>query len=91
MKNPAVAAAFFDSVRSELAAVEAVQAVDDDGLDAMNAVAIERGLRVRFVSPRGELSGMSYEVTIDATGEVPTRDNPHDNFNALQWLAFPRM
>ncbi|MBC7621767.1 MAG: DUF3025 domain-containing protein [Aeromicrobium sp.] len=32
---------------------------------------------------------MSYEMQIAATGEVPTRQNLHDLFNALQWLSFP--
>lgn len=86
MKHPALATPFFNAVRGELAALG-----DDIGLEALNAMADARGLRVRFVSPHENLSGMGYEISIDATGEVPTRDNPHDFFNALQWLAFPRM
>ena len=86
MRHPALATPFFDAVRTELAALGA-----GDKLARLNAIAVERGLSVRFVLPRGDLSGMDYEITIDATGEVPTRDNPHDLFNALQWLAFPRM
>ena len=86
MRHPALATPFFDAVRTELAALGA-----GDKLARLNAIAVERGLSVRFVLPRGDLSGMDYEITIDATGEVPTRDNPHDLFNVLQWLAFPRM
>ncbi|MGB7479502.1 MAG: DUF3025 domain-containing protein, partial [Burkholderiaceae bacterium] len=33
----------------------------------------------------------AYETFIAAHGQVPTRDNPHDAFNALVWLAFPRI
>ena len=31
-----------------------------------------------------------YETFIASTGRVPTRDNLHDRFNALIWLAYPR-
>jgi hypothetical protein len=34
--------------------------------------------------------GAAYEAHIARTGEVPTRDNLHDFFNALVWLALPR-
>ena len=34
-----------------------------------------------------DLSG--YEAHIFSTGEIPTRDNLHDFFNALMWLRFP--
>lgn len=47
------------------------------------------GLPIRFAAP--DAAGASpYEAHIHATGEVPTRDNRHDLFNALVWLAFPR-
>lgn len=43
----------------------------------------------RFV-PQGDLpDGMAYESHIARTGCVPTRDNVHDLFNGLVWLAFP--
>ena len=46
----------------------------------------------RFVAtPDDSLSAMQYETQIAATGEIPTRDNWHDLFNAMQWLAFPQM
>jgi hypothetical protein len=32
-----------------------------------------------------------YEAYVARTGEVPTRPNLHDTFNALVWLAFPRV
>jgi len=62
---------------------------------ALNDAATERALRnhrglpIRFV-PQHELPpATAYEAFIDATGCVPTRDNLHDFFNALVWLAFP--
>jgi hypothetical protein len=46
-------------------------------------------LPVRFV-PQTELpEGEAYEQFIFRTGSVPTRDNVHDFFNGLCWLAFP--
>ena len=64
-------------------------------LDSLNALAGAAQLRVasgkplRFVAPGGD--GRGYEVRIFESGCVPTRPgNPHDLFNALAWLAFPR-
>ena len=34
-------------------------------------------------------AGQAYEAHIFQTGTVPTRDNRHDFFNGLVWLAFP--
>jgi hypothetical protein len=34
-------------------------------------------------------AGQAYEAHIFETGSVPTRDNLHDFFNGLVWLAFP--
>ncbi len=45
----------------------------------------------RFV-PQGELpDGTAYESHIARTGCVPTRDNAHDLFNGLVWLAHPAL
>ncbi|OYY60696.1 MAG: hypothetical protein B7Y51_11360 [Burkholderiales bacterium 28-67-8] len=45
----------------------------------------------RFV-PQGDLpDGTAYESHIARTGCVPTRDNAHDLFNGLVWLAFPAL
>ncbi len=67
----------------------------DDWRDALNRAASERGLQnhagraLRFV-PQEELPvGVAYEAFIANSGCVPTRDNLHDFFNALIWLAFP--
>ena len=66
------------------------------GLDALNALAEETQVRtasgkpVRFVSPSA--ADPYYEVHLYETGCVATRErNWHDFFNALVWLAYPRM
>lgn len=68
-----------------------------DCLDALNALAAERGthqsrgLPLRFFAPDGRLSARDYETHILRTGQVPTRaDAWHDVLNALVWLRFPR-
>ena len=61
--------------------------------DALNARAAPlrnaRNLPLRFVPQAALPDGVAYESHIDATGQVPTRDNLHDAFNALIWLHFP--
>jgi hypothetical protein len=45
---------------------------------------------VRFV-PESQLpAGQAYEAYIAERQQCPTRDNLHDLFNGLTWLAFPR-
>lgn len=68
---------------------------DDRSLDRLNDLSQQRNLRtegglpVRFVPPQPR--DRAYELKVYQTGEVETRaDNPHDYFNALAWLAFPR-
>tara|TARA_R110001599_G_scaffold353676_1_gene594994 strand:+ start:13298 stop:14131 length:834 start_codon:yes stop_codon:yes gene_type:complete len=48
-----------------------------------------QGLPLRFVPQTLLPAGVAYEAFISATGQVPTRDNLHDFFNALVWLTFP--
>ncbi|RZT43127.1 DUF3025 domain-containing protein [Cupriavidus agavae] len=48
-----------------------------------------QGLPLRFVPQSSLAEGVAYESHIFATGQVPTRDNLHDAFNALIWLHFP--
>jgi hypothetical protein len=48
-----------------------------------------RGLALRFGPPHAA-GDAAYEEHIARTGEVPTRDNLHDFFNALVWLTLPR-
>jgi hypothetical protein len=67
----------------------------DRSLKRLNGLSHELGLRtasghpVQFVPPGA--ADPYYEVHLYETGRVQTRaDNPHDLFNALAWLAFPR-
>ncbi|MET3108166.1 hypothetical protein AAKU67_001856 [Oxalobacteraceae bacterium GrIS 2.11] len=48
-----------------------------------------RQLPIRFVEQQALPPGESYEAFISATGQVPTRDNLHDFFNALVWITYP--
>nr|WP_315594335.1 DUF3025 domain-containing protein [uncultured Cupriavidus sp.] len=65
----------------------------DDMREALNARAgalrNARDLPLRFVPQTALPQGVAYESHIHATGQVPTRDNHHDAFNALIWLHFP--
>jgi hypothetical protein len=64
---------------------------------ALNEHALRSGMRnhrdlpVRFVAQSDLPAGQGYEAFISATGQVPTRNNSHDFFNAQVWLAFPRI
>ena len=66
-----------------------------DWRQALNAAAgslrNHRGLPIRFV-PQSDLPPkISYEAYISDTGQVPTRDNLHDFFNAMIWLTYPKI
>lgn len=50
-----------------------------------------RSLPISFVEQTALPAGMAYEAFISSTGQVPTRNNLHDLFNALVWLSFPRI
>ncbi len=50
-----------------------------------------RGLPISFVPQQALPHGTAYEAFISDCGQVPTRDNLHDFFNALVWLTFPRI
>jgi hypothetical protein len=69
----------------------------DDWRATLNAAATElrlrnhRGLPLSFVLQQVLPNGTAYEAFISATGQVPTRDNLHDFFNALVWLTFPSL
>lgn len=72
-------------------------AVAEDWRSALNSAAEQRRIRnhvnlpLQFI-PQQELpQGIAYETHISATGNVPTRDNLHDFFNALVWLTFPKI
>lgn len=66
-----------------------------DARDVLAATAARLGIHnaagrpIRF-APAGAAGDAAYEEHIACTGEVPTRDNAHDFFNALVWLTFPR-
>jgi hypothetical protein len=63
--------------------------------DVLNATAARLGVRnasglpIRFVAAAAA-GDAAYESHIARTGDVPTRDNLHDLFNALMWLTLPR-
>lgn len=46
---------------------------------------------IHFISQQELPIETPYEAFISATGQVPTRDNLHDFFNALVWLTFPKI
>ena len=54
------------------------------------AAPLAAALPPRFVPQTDLPTGESYEAFIHRTGQVPTRDNLHDFFNGLVWLAFPQ-
>lgn len=47
--------------------------------------------RISFVAQECLPEGVAYEAFISDTGQVPTRENLHDFFNALVWLTFPKI
>jgi hypothetical protein len=53
--------------------------------EALNA----EGASVHFVPQAALPAGQAYEAFIARSGQVPTRDNLHDLFNGLVWLAQP--
>jgi len=83
---------WYDTVRP---AFERAAPPAESFIDAFNAAARALDLRngagqsLRFVPQSSLPDGTAYEQFIGATGQVPTRDNLHDFFNALVWLTFP--
>ncbi|MEO8103696.1 MAG: DUF3025 domain-containing protein [Betaproteobacteria bacterium] len=92
---PALATPYFEGVRPMLEALRGEAwptLVQLNALAATRQVVNARSLPIRFVPPSSEAtSAMRYETNIAESGEVPTRDNWHDLFNALQWIAFPHL
>ena len=84
-------APWFSAVAERGRAIEGAR----DVRSALGAIASRLGLRnaggrpIRFGAPDAA-GAAAYEEHIHRTGEVPTRDNLHDFFSALVWLAFPR-
>lgn len=75
----------------------AAESLPNDWLPSLNTTSQQlgltnhRGVPLRFVSQETLPAGTAYEHFISDTGQVPTRDNLHDYFNALVWLSFPRI
>ena len=57
---------------------------------ALGSVPQAATLSVRFAPQSSLPDGIAYEQHIFDTRHVPTRDNLHDFFNGLVWLAFPQ-
>lgn len=64
---------------------EALQAQAVPGRHRLDAGAL------RFVPQAALPAGEAYEVFIARHAAVPTRDNLHDLFNGLAWLAWPQL
>ena len=68
-----------------------------DWIDGATAIAHDRTLHnaygqpISFVPQNAFANHTPYETHIANTGQVPTRDNLHDFFNALAWLHFPNI
>ncbi len=89
-----LATPFFDAIRPILRRLPVDRWPD---ISQLNAIAIAdnthnfAGKPLRFEpADASASSAMAYETRIATTGEIPTRQNWHDIFNALQWLAFPQ-
>lgn len=81
----------FSAVHSSIAALPRA---DWPSLDELNqclrGAMNRRGVPLRFAEPAaGAVAGQHYELRIAQAGEVATRANWHDVFNALAWTAFP--
>jgi hypothetical protein len=86
-------AAVFAPLQPWLAKLPAERFPAHDELNALaGGIVTARGRPVRFVDPREhtDLGRRYYEVRVAESGEVETRrDNWHDLFNALAWIAYP--
>jgi hypothetical protein len=66
---------------------------DNERLNQLAAGAANfRGKSIRFVcsDARSGTTAPHYETRIAESGEIATRENWHDFFNAMSWLAFPK-
>lgn len=48
------------------------------------------GQPIEFVANDGVSATSHYEIRIAESGEIATRENWHDFFNAMSWLSFPK-
>ncbi len=84
----------FDAVRPALVRLDPSSWPARDALNALaqeNAITNARGVPIRFVAAGDKDSALQYESRIAERGEIVTRENWHDLFNALQWLSFPQV
>jgi hypothetical protein len=92
--QPQLKRPFFDGIRDALGELDAE---DWPSLAALSQLALAHrvsnaaGQPIKFVAPTVSGSAMAYETQIATSGEIPTRNNLHDLFNALQWLSFPTL
>ena len=81
----------FDSIREPLTRL--IEDTEWPGIARLNTLAAGinnfRGRQIRFVANEDASSTTHYETRIAETGEIATRANWHDFFNATSWLAFP--
>lgn len=81
----------FDSLRTPLDGL--IAEVAWPGIGRLNEVAVGfknfRGQPIRFVADDSAAAAPHYETRIAETGEITTRENWHDFFNAMSWLSFP--
>ena len=83
--------AYVDAVRDALTALDPAAWPTHARLNELaqlRGIRNARGAQIRFVP--ADANALHYETRIATHGEVATRDNWHDLFNALQWLTFPR-
>jgi len=82
----------FDSIREPLARLtEDTEWPDIARLNTLAAgINNFRGRQIRFVANEDASNTTHYETRIAEAGEIATRDNWHDFFNAMSWLAFPK-
>ena len=82
----------FDSLREPLERLTADAAWP--GIARLNECAA--GIRnyrdqpIRFVANEDATAAPHYETRIAESGEIATRENWHDFFNAMSWLSFPK-
>jgi hypothetical protein len=48
------------------------------------------GMPLRVTESGADQGAVAYELGIANSGQLPTRNNAHDWFNALMWLAYPQ-
>ena len=80
----------------ELGEPLAQRAGEHGSVAALNAAARSASVALaagplRFVAQSALPAGVAYETFIARTASVPTRDNLHDFFNGLVWLAHPAL